>query len=59
MSATAAYLIGWLIIVAGLGVGAYLLNIPALWVCLTALILVAAGVMALSWRDKPPKPPSG
>jgi hypothetical protein len=58
MSAAATYLIGWIVIVVGLAVGAYLLNIPALWVCLAAFFLIAVGVMALSWRAKPPRPPS-
>jgi len=58
MSALATYLTGWVLIVIGLAFGAYLLNVPAPWVLVASAILVAGGIVALTWRRKPPDNPS-
>jgi hypothetical protein len=59
MSAIAIYLLGWTIIVVGLAVGAYLLNVPALWAGIAAAVLIGLAALAVAWRARPPEPPPG
>ena len=61
MSAFGTYLVGFLILILGLGLAAYLLNVPARWIAVGAIILVGIGVLSATTRGKmkdPPAPPS-
>jgi uncharacterized protein (DUF486 family) len=58
MSAFATYLLGWIIIVVGLAFAAYLLNVPATWIGVGAVILIGLGIVAATGRTRPPDPPS-
>ncbi len=40
------YVIGFFILLAGIGYGAYLLHVPETWIIVGALIIVGAGVMS-------------
>lgn len=64
MSAFNLYVLGFFVLLGGLGYGAYLLNVPPTWIGVGALILVGLGVMSAvshtKQRDIPkdtPQPP--
>jgi len=61
MSSFGTYLLGFLILIVGLGIAAYLLNVPPMWIIVGAIILVGIGVLMATTRGKmkdPPAPPS-
>lgn len=66
MSSFATYLIGFLILVVGLGLAAYLLNVPAMWIGVGVIVLIGIGVLSATSRTKmrdpadtpAPRPPS-
>ena len=61
MSSFGTYLLGFLILIVGLGIAAYLLNIPPMWIIVGAIILVGSGGLMATTRGKmkdPPAPPS-
>jgi len=58
MSAFGLYVIGFAILLGGLGYGAYLLHVPQTWIIVGALIIVGIGVMSAVTRTKHRDPPS-
>ena len=58
MSAFGTYLIGFVLLIIGLAIGAYLLNVPPLWIVVGAIVLLGIGVMAATSRTRPRDPPS-
>jgi hypothetical protein len=40
------YVVGFVVLLAGVGYGAYLLNVPETWIVVGALIIVGAGIMS-------------
>lgn len=58
MSAFTTYLIGFIILVIGLSLAAYLLNVPGMWIAVGIIILVGFGVLMATSRTKPRDPPS-
>ena len=58
MSAFGLYVIGFAILLGGLGYGAYLLHGPQTWIIVGALIIVGIGVMSAVTRTKHRDPPS-
>lgn len=61
MSSFGTYLIGFLILIVGLSLAAYLLNVPMMWIAVGAVILIGIGVLSATTRGKmkdPPAPPS-
>ena len=57
MSPFGAYLFGALLVVAGLAFGAYLLNVPPLWIVVGAIVLLGIGLMTATSRTRPRDPP--
>ena len=66
MSSFATYLIGFIILVLGLALAAYLLNVPALWIVAGVIVLIGVGVLTATTHTKqrdpnirrdPPGPP--
>ena len=60
MSSFGTYLIGFLILVVGLAIAAYLLNVPTMWIVVGAIIMIGIGVLMATTRGKmkdPPAPP--
>ena len=66
MSAFGTYLIGFIILIAGLALAAHLLNVPALWIVAGVIVLIGIGVLTATTRTKqrdpsarrdPPGPP--
>ena len=58
MSTFGTYLIGFIILIVGLGFAAFLLNVPPTWIGVGAVILVGLGVVMATTRTKPRDPPT-
>jgi hypothetical protein len=62
MSAFGLYIIGFFVLLAGLGYGAYLIHVPHSWIVVGALVIVGLGVMSAvshtKRRDPPVSPPN-
>lgn len=58
MSSFATYLTGFLILIVGLGIAAYLLNVPPMWITVGAVIMVGLGILMATQRTKPRDPPA-
>ena len=59
MSSFASYLIGFLILIAGLAFGAYLLNVPTTWIGVGVIVLLGIGVLSATSRTKMRDPAAG
>ncbi len=61
MSSFTTYLIGFLILIAGLGYAAYLLNVPSAWLIAGVVVFAGIGVISATRRTKmrDPAEPSG
>lgn len=59
MSSFATYLIGFVILVIGLAVAAYLLGAPTMWIVVGVIVLIGIGIITATTRTKPrdPTPP--
>ncbi len=62
MTAFQLYVIGFIVMLGGLGYGAYLLDVPPTWIGVGALVLLGAGVMSAvahtKRKDAPVETPS-
>jgi hypothetical protein len=52
MSSFTTYLVGFLILIGGLGLAAYLLNVPAMWIGVGVIVLIGIGVLSATSRTK-------
>lgn len=52
MSAFATYLVGFIILIMGLALAAYLLDVPPLWIVAGVIALVGIGVLTATSRTK-------
>jgi heme A synthase len=59
MSSFATYLIGFVILIAGLGIAAYLLNVPTMWIGVGVVVLIGIGVLSATSRTKMRDPAEG
>jgi uncharacterized membrane protein YiaA len=58
MSAFSTFLIGFIVLIVGLGIAAYLLNVPTMWIAVGVIILVGIGILMATSRTKMKDPPS-
>ena len=61
MSSFGTYLVGFIILIVGLAIAAYLLGVSSTWILVGAVILIGIGVVSATTRGKmkdPPAPPS-
>ncbi len=58
MSAFGTFLIGFVVLIIGLAVAAYLLNVPTMWIGVGVIILVGIGILSATNRTKMKDPPS-
>ncbi|HEX6535586.1 MAG TPA: hypothetical protein VF041_13400 [Gemmatimonadaceae bacterium] len=58
MSSFATYLLGYIIFIIGLAIGAYLLDVPLTWIGVGVLVLIGLGVVTATNRTKPRDPPT-
>ncbi len=54
MTSFQTYLLGFIILVVGLGLAAYLLGAPPLWIAVGVIILIGIGIIAASKYNSPP-----
>lgn len=57
MSSFSTYIIGFIILIIGLGLAAYLLNVPGMWIAVGVIVLIGIGVLMATSRTKPRDPP--
>jgi uncharacterized membrane protein YiaA len=58
MSSFSTYIVGFIILVIGLALAAYLLNIPGMWIAVGVIVLIGIGVLMATSRTKPRDPPA-
>ena len=56
MSSFSTYLIGFFILVIGLGIAAYMLNVPTMWILVGVVVLIGIGILMATSRTKPRDP---
>lgn len=59
MSAFVLYVVGFIVLLGGLGYGAFLLHVPHTWIVVGALVMIGLGIMMAVSRTKQRDPPSG
>jgi uncharacterized membrane protein YiaA len=57
MSSFSTYIVGFIILVIGLALAAYLLNVPSMWIGVGVIVLIGIGVLMATSRTKPRDPP--
>ena len=58
MSAFGTYLIGFIVLIIGLGIAAFLLNVPTMWIAVGVIVLIGIGILMATSRTKMKDPPS-
>lgn len=58
MSSFSTYIVGFIILVVGLALAAYLLDVPAMWIAVGVIVLIGIGVLMATSRTKPRDPPA-
>ena len=56
MSSFSTYLLGFIILIIGLAVAAYLLHAPTVWIIVGVIVLIGIGVISATNRTKPRDP---
>ncbi|HEX5724578.1 MAG TPA: SoxR reducing system RseC family protein [Longimicrobiaceae bacterium] len=56
MSSFTTYLIGFLVLIVGLALAAYLFGLPTSWTIAGAIVLLGIGIIAATTRTKPRDP---
>jgi len=59
MSSFASYVIGFVILIVGLAIGAYLLNVPSTWIAVGVIVMLGIGVLSATSRTKMRDPAGG
>jgi uncharacterized membrane protein YiaA len=59
MSSFGTFLIGFIILILGLAIGAFLLHAPPLWIGVGVIVMVGIGILLATSRTKMKDPPSG
>ncbi len=58
MSAFNTYIVGFVVLIIGLAIGAYLLNAPTTWIAVGVIVLLGIGILSASSRTKQKDPPN-
>jgi len=58
MSAFGTYLFGFIILIIGLAIAAYLLNVPTTWIVVGVIVLIGLGILMATSRTKRRDPPT-
>lgn len=56
MSSFQTYLFGFVVLVIGLALAAYLLEVPPLWIAVGVIVLIGIGIIAATRNTKPRDP---
>ncbi|MEJ7758519.1 MAG: hypothetical protein WKF55_02880 [Gemmatimonadaceae bacterium] len=57
MSSFSTYLIGFIVLIIGLAVAAYLLGAPPLWIGVGVIVMIGIGILSGTSRTKTKDPP--
>ena len=57
MSSFGTYIIGFLILIAGLAVAAYLLGAPPTWIVVGVIVMLGIAIISATSKTKPRDPP--
>lgn len=59
MSSFQTYLIGFIVLIVGLAIAAYLLGVPAVWIAVGVIVLIGIAIITASSRNdtRPPDRP--
>lgn len=52
MSTFQTYLLGYIILIIGLAIAAYLLGAPTIWIAVGVIVMIGLGIMAATGRTK-------
>jgi len=58
MSSFGTYLIGFIVLIVGLAIAAYLLGVPQMWIGVGVIVLIGIGILTGTSRTKTKDPPS-
>jgi uncharacterized membrane protein YiaA len=58
MSSFSTYIVGFIILIIGLALAAYLLNVPTMWIAVGVIVLIGVGVLMATSRTKHRDPPT-
>jgi hypothetical protein len=58
MSSFGTYLIGFIVLIVGLAIAAYLLGVPQMWIGVGVIVLIGIGLLTGTSRTKTKDPPS-
>jgi hypothetical protein len=58
MSSFGLYVLGFVVLLGGVGYGAYLLHVPHTWIIVGALVIIGIGIMSAVTRTKRRDPPA-
>jgi len=58
MSAFGTYFFGFLIVIVGFAVAAYLIGVPPMWIAVGSVVLLGLGIVMATSRTKPKDPPA-
>ena len=59
MSSFGTYIIGFIVLIAGLAIAAWLLGVPPTWIVVGVIVLLGIGIISATSRTKPRDPPAG
>ena len=61
MSSFSTYLLGFIVLVIGLALAAWLLQVPTMWIVVGVIVLLGIGIISATSRTKPrdPQAPTG
>jgi hypothetical protein len=57
MSSFGMYLFGFIVLIIGLGLAAYLLGVPSVWIGVGVVVLIGIGILSGVSRTRRPDPP--
>ena len=58
MSSFGTYIIGFIVLIAGLAIAAWLLGAPPTWIIVGVIVLLGIGIISATSRTKPRDPPA-
>jgi hypothetical protein len=57
MSSFGTYIIGFLVLIIGLAIAAYLIGVPQTWIAVGVIVLIGIGILTGTSRTKTKDPP--
>jgi uncharacterized membrane protein len=58
MSSFSTYLIGFIVLIIGLAIAAYLFGVPQMWIAVGVIVMIGIGILTGTSRTKTKDPPT-